>query len=211
MNVESVRRAHGSSERYSFREHAAGRWSLEHIHAQNAERLNRAEQWAEWLRLHREALAHLPSVDEQRRAQLVSAIDEATGSITAAQFRVLEAELTEVFSTSGEAETTGVHSIANLALLPQDVNSALSNGFFEVKRRAVIEWDKKGAYIPVCTRHAFLKYYTSAESQQIHFWSAQDRESYLQAIVDAVAPYLQPNGDLEPQDQTPAVDAPAEA
>lgn len=213
MNVESVRRRRGSSERYSFREHAAGEWSLEHIHAQNAERLNRADQWVEWLRLHREALAHMPSVGEQRRAELLSSIDEAMGSITAARFRVLEAELAEVFSTSGEAETTGVHSIANLALLPRDVNSALSNGFFEVKRRAVIDWDKKGAYIPVCTRHAFLKYYTAAEAQQVHFWSAQDREGYLQALVESVSPYLlEPDDDAaRQQDRAPLVDAPVGA
>ena len=55
MNVETVRQRKHSSERYSFRQHAAGWWSLEHIHAQNAELLNRAEQWAEWLRLHRKA------------------------------------------------------------------------------------------------------------------------------------------------------------
>ncbi|HZL03839.1 MAG TPA: hypothetical protein VFE45_00210, partial [Coriobacteriia bacterium] len=182
-------------------------------HAQNAERLNRADQWVEWLRLHREALAHMPSVDEQRRAELLSSIDEAMGSITAARFRVLEAELAEVFSTSGEAETTGVHSIANLALLPRDVNSALSNGFFEVKRQAVIDWDKKGAYIPVCTRHAFLKYYTAAEAQQVHFWSAQDREGYLQALVETVSPYLlEPDDDAaRQQDRAPLVDAPVGA
>ena len=211
MNMETVRRARGSSERYSFREHAAGQWSLEHIHAQNAERLNRAEQWLEWLRLHKDALAHLPSVDDRRRAELIGAIDEALGSITAARFRVLEAELTEIFSTTGEAETTGVHSIANLALLGQDVNSALSNGFFEVKRRAVIDRDRNGAYIPVCTRHVFLKYYTAAEAQQVHFWSAQDREGYLQAIVETVSPYLRPSEDARPASTTPAVGTPAGA
>ncbi|MEU6832127.1 hypothetical protein ABZ894_26055 [Nocardia beijingensis] len=39
MNVESVRRRAFSSERFFFREYASGSWSLEHIHAQNAERL----------------------------------------------------------------------------------------------------------------------------------------------------------------------------
>lgn len=42
MNVETVRQRMSSSERYSFRAHAAGSWSLEHIHAQNAELLQRA-------------------------------------------------------------------------------------------------------------------------------------------------------------------------
>ncbi len=183
MNVESVRRTQGSSERYSFRDHAAGAWSLEHIHAQNAERLNRAEQWVEWLHLHAEALADLPHLSPARREDLLRRIGEARESITEAKFRVLEQELLDVYSTSEEIGTTGVHSIANLALLDRGVNSALNNGFFEVKRRAIIAWDKAGAYIPVCTRNAFLRYYTAAEAQQAHFWSAQDREGYLDELV----------------------------
>ena len=83
-----------------------------------------------------------------------------------------------------------VHSVANLALLDRRVNSALSNSVFEVKRRQIIDRDKEGQYIPICTRNAFLKYYTAAGAQRIHFWSTQDREDYLDALVDVVAAYL---------------------
>jgi hypothetical protein len=192
MNVESVRRTRGSSERYSFRDHAAGAWSLEHIHAQNAEQLNRAEQWVEWLRLHGEALDHLPHITDAVREDLLRRIGEARESITEAKFRSLEQELLGVFSTSDETGTTGIHSIANLALLDRGVNSALNNAVFEVKRREIIAWDKAGAYIPVCTRNAFLKYYTAADAQQVHFWSAQDREGYLDELVAVMSPYLLP-------------------
>lgn len=190
MNVETVRRTRGSSERYSFRDHAAGSWSLEHIHAQNAERLNKAEQWVEWLRLHEDALAHLPGSAERTYDDLRARIAEARAAISEAKFRALEQELIEIFSADDDAGTTDVHSIANLALLDRDANSALNNGVFEVKRRAIIDQDKHGAYIPVCTRNAFLKYYTSAEAQQIHFWGAKDREGYLDELVSTVSPYL---------------------
>jgi hypothetical protein len=66
---------------------------------------------------------------------------------------------------------------------------------FEVKRRRVIELDRKGEYIPVCTRQVFLKYYTDADAQQVHFWSTQDREAYLNAILateGGVGLYLKP-------------------
>jgi hypothetical protein len=76
MNVETVRRMKDSTERYSFRVHRGQAWSLEHIHAQHAEILTKAEQWKEWLRLHREALADLPFVDEARRVELLTRIDE---------------------------------------------------------------------------------------------------------------------------------------
>ena len=96
MNVETIRSRKLSAERYSFREHAAGRWTLEHIHAQNAEQLNRAEQWKEWLRLHRKALTAFDDIDQSRRRP------SWTGSTRCSRvrphgsgFRPLERELTD--------------------------------------------------------------------------------------------------------------------
>ncbi|MCY0854020.1 DUF262 domain-containing protein [Cupriavidus sp. D39] len=69
MNVETVRQSHHSTERYPFRSHKAQAWSLEHIHAQHAQSLNKAEQWREWLSLHHEVLESL-SVKEPERLVL---------------------------------------------------------------------------------------------------------------------------------------------
>ncbi|MDE0507674.1 MAG: hypothetical protein OXI17_03435, partial [Gammaproteobacteria bacterium] len=69
-------------------------------------------------------------------------------------------------------------------------NSTRGNAGFEVKRRRIRELDKKGDYIPICTRQVFLKYFTDANAQQVHFWSKQDREAYLEAIRSGVHDYL---------------------
>jgi hypothetical protein len=197
MNVETVRRIRHSTERYSFRLHRSAAWSLEHIHAQHAESLTRAEQWKEWLRLHREALVALPTVDPNSRDTLVSKIDASSATIDRQGFQELAREITDIFTvaeSSGPGSVHSVHSVANLALLSCGHNSALGNAVFEVKRRRILELDRHGAYIPICTRHAFLKYYTDAEAQQVHFWSAQDRESYLDAMISeergVIFPYL---------------------
>ncbi|MCY0854019.1 hypothetical protein [Cupriavidus sp. D39] len=58
---------------------------------------------------------------------------------------------------------------------------------FEVKRQKIVEMDRQGAYVPVSTRHVFLKYFTGADAQQIHFWSLRDRESYLDAMIGSVS------------------------
>jgi hypothetical protein len=187
MNVETIRSMKLSSERFSFKEHAARRWSIEHIHAQNAEQLNRAAQWIEWLRLHRDALSGLPAVDDTQRADLTKRINAALEDISAEAFESLEQELGTLFSIAGGGD---IDEIANLALLSSDVNSALSNSVFEVKRRNILERDRNGSYIPICTRNVFLKYYTEAEGQQIHFWGEHDRVGYLGAMQRRVAPYL---------------------
>jgi hypothetical protein len=188
MNVETVRSMTLSAERFSFKEYAAQVWSIEHIHAQNAEQLNRAAQWVDWLRLHRDALTGLPAISEAARADLAERINIAIGDISAEAFAPLEQELTTLFSLAGESGD--VDAIANLALLANGDNSALSNSVFEVKRRSVLARDRLGSYIPVCTRNVFLKYYTDAEGQQIHFWGQHDRDGYLAAIRQYVGPYL---------------------
>jgi len=192
MNVETVRRVAHSTERYSFRLHRLEHWSLEHIHAQHAEVLTKAEQWKEWLRLHREALLDLPTVDETQRSALLARVDDVLARIVAGGDQLRQAfgdiarDVTAAF-TSSDASTAAtshsVHSVTNLALLTSGANSALNNAVFEVKRRRIIDLDRRGAYIPVCTRQVFLKYYTDADAQQVHFWSTQDREAYLRAIL----------------------------
>ena len=70
---------------------------------------------------------------------------------------------------------------------------------FEVKRQRILDLDRKGAYIPICTRQVFLKYYTDADAQQVHFWSTQDREAYLATILSSdsgVGAYLMPEEPL---------------
>lgn len=191
MNVESIRRRVHSSERYSFRAHAAGTWSLEHIHAQNAEPLRRAEQWTTWLRLHSEALTAVPAADPNERDRLLADIQRAlaTSPLSENTFRELEERVFRSLSADGDAEDD-VHSITNLALLASGDNSALSNSVFEVKRQEIIKRDRAGAYIPACTRDAFLKYYTDAHGQQTHFWGAEDRVGYLAEMLRLLNPYL---------------------
>ena len=192
MNVETVRRVAHSTERYSFRLHRLEDWSLEHIHAQHAEVLTKAEQWKEWLRLHREALLELPTIDEAQRSVLLGSVDKVLDRIADGGEQLRQAfgdvarDVTAAFTSSDvstAATTHSVHSVTNLALLTSGANSALNNAVFEVKRRRIIDLDRKGAYVPVCTRQVFLKYYTDADAHQVHFWSMQDREAYLKAIL----------------------------
>jgi hypothetical protein len=199
MNVETVRARKDDTARYSFNAHSRGSWSLEHIHAQNAKELRRDEKiWREWLLLQRDVVEDLPTLESAVRAELLSEIDDVLGMIAEQQvhgvgvrFDAVKAAVEDALTDESTRRGENVHSLANLALLASGDNSALSNSTFEVKRREILARDKAGSYIPPCTRNVFLKYYTDADDQQIHFWGAADRESYLKAILEAVAPYLQ--------------------
>ena len=196
-NVETVREMQDSHQRFSFEAYASGSWSLEHIHAQNAEALTTAEQWSEWLKLHKDALSSLGDLGEDARLALESRIEDVLGNLTQAAFRALEHEIADLFTRDDEAGEQ-VDSISNLALLQDDDNSALGNSAFEVKRRQLLKRDREGSYIPVCTRNVFLKYFTDANVQQVHFWSATDRDAYLRMLEEVLQPYLLPDSEGGP-------------
>lgn len=189
MNVETVRRRSSSLERFPFAEHVRHAWSLEHIHAQNAQDLTKAEQWLTWLDLHAKALAALPGAHDEPTQTLLTEIDAARDNISETKFRDLAERILARFD-QGAGASNDVHGISNLALLDRGINSALSNSVFEAKREHIVAVDRSGGYIPPATRNAFLKYYTGADVQQAHFWSLQDRAAYLDALLETVGDYL---------------------
>lgn len=203
FNVETVRCLKNSSERYPFHAHKSQSWSLEHIHAQHAEKLNTKEQWQEWLKGHRDALASLKldsQAEDAKRKSLVNEIEESLGEINKDSFAQLSIQIMDFFNSEGL--DGDVHSISNLALLSGGANSALSNSVFQVKRLKIIELDRKGQYIPICTRRVFFKYYTEANDQQMHIWSQQDRHFYLDEMISpergVLRKYLKVNAEEQP-------------
>lgn len=189
FNVETCR------ERFPFKEHVGQSWSLEHIHAQNAQDLNRADQWDTWLQEHRKALCdirvegNVGDIDK-----LLADIDAATPHLRTRQFG--QEEFKALAGPILLALNDGVieeadHSISNLALLSHGANAALSNAVFEVKRQKILEMDKCGDYIPSATRNVFLKYYAPADCLQPHYWSLADKVAYLNTIKTTLEPYLQ--------------------
>lgn len=191
FNVLSVMNVKDESLRFPFDKYKGNDWSLEHIHAQNAESLNTTEKRKEWLRLHKEILE-----EETELAKKIGNILEK--DINTEQFRELQQEVFAQLSN----ETGGdyLDSLANMALLNVGNNAALNNSVFEVKRRKIIEMDKAGAYIPYCTRMVFFKYYTPTPSN-LHSWGADDREAYIKAIEETLKPYLKTELNPEPETQ----------
>lgn len=193
FNVETVRNLKNTNQKYSFNQHKRKLWSLEHIHAQNSEGLNKKEDQQEWLRLHRISLEDLMqnSTKKEKIEDVIKEIDEYHDNITKAKFDSIFTDVFELLSEDGDRGY--MHMISNMALLSIDGNAALNNSTFDVKRNKIIELDKNGEYIPICTRRIFLKYYTESKYNQLHFWSQEDRNSYLKAMIGkegVITPYL---------------------
>jgi len=180
-----------SRERFPFKMHVDEVWSLEHIHAQNAQELTRKDQWESWLKLNKATLESLPDTEERR--EFIAELEDALGKLDSARFgdcfRELSARIEAHLSPSGRAGAAD-DTLANLALLSRDDNAALNNAVFEVKRQMVLEWDRQRRYVPLATRHVFLKYYSKAGALHPHFWGPEDKKEYLDAIETELKDYL---------------------
>ena len=71
-------------------------------------------------------------------------------------------------------EFEDVDGITNLALLDQKTNRGYKNAVFPLKRKTIIEQDKTGGFVPICTKECFLKYF-SDYPPKVSFWTQEDR------------------------------------
>ncbi len=191
FNVESVYQMDGKTQRFPFHQYksfTSGKvvWSLEHIHAQHSEGLKTKEQWKLWLEMHKDSVKTVA----KDKTELIKEMEDAIGraKLTGEEFEDIYQKILEVLSEKGEMS---MHSIANLTLLNTADNAVLSNATFDVKRNEIIRMDKAGQYIPFCTKMVFLKYYTTSEKNQLHFWGREDRMEYIENINRVLGKYLQ--------------------
>ena len=190
FNVETVRQIDEQAQRFPFEKYKFGKggkvkWSLEHIHAQQSEGMKTEKVWKEWLEL------HLPSIekglkDEDLAAEMKMLLEKQP--LTGSEFEAIQSKVIQKLSVQGNTEY--LHSIGNLALLNTRDNAALNNSTFDVKRNEIIKMDKKGDFIPFCTKMVFLKYYTPSENNQVHFWGQADRVAYIENINTVLKDYL---------------------
>ena len=192
FNVESVCNSDEHSQRFPFDKYKNGEdgkvvWSLEHIHAQQSEGLSTQKMWKEWLKLHIKSVKFVSHDSDE----LIKKMDDAIKNdrLSRQDFDSIQQKVVDTLSEKGNSEY--LHSIANLALLSSGANAALSNSTFDVKRNEIIEMDKKGAFIPFCTRMVFLKYYTPSDKNQLHFWGKDDRDAYVKQMNIVLEKYLE--------------------
>lgn len=191
FNVESVRKNGENTQWFPFDKFKYSRenkviWSLEHIHAQHSEGLRTQEMWKKWLELHITSVETISNNQYELIEQMRNAI--ANEKLERSEFDTIQQKVIDLLSVKGNTEY--LHSISNMALLNSSDNSALNNSTFDVKRNEIIKMDKRGQFIPFCTKMVFLKYYTPSSENQLHFWGQADRIAYVNAINDVLTDYL---------------------
>ena len=178
--------------RFSFSSYVLEKWSLEHIHAQNSESLHEQKEWINWIEAHIVALDSLllTGLDQADKDEIskikkdYEVLDKK--KIDEKVYKDFYSRILIYLSESGEEE---LHDISNLALLSKDINRTLNNAVFARKRQKIIEFDKEGVYLLPATRNVFLKYYSN-DMNNLPYWSATDRESYVNEMNLRITSFL---------------------
>ena len=196
FNVESTRIAK-NHHFFPFDQYKNESWTLEHIHAQNSERIDKSDKkkWEVWIAENKNALKQLicrfKAGDDFDPRQVISILEDHEKRMSSgAKYNFLD--FTNCFDSVNayfdkmardEGGTPEIHNISNMALLGGSINSSISNTAFEIKRQRIIREDADGKYIPYCTKLVFLKYYNKGNEnfsvQHSFFWSENDRSAYL--------------------------------
>lgn len=174
--------------RFPFDRYIKERWSIEHIHAQNTEGLVTREQWLAWIDDAIYTLNQLENLDDQfKYKELINSLKGSyqDKKINKEQFNEL---FNEVLEETEKQFGSNIHGLENLVLLDRGTNSALSNHFYPVKYKRLKEYDKEGSFIPICTRNAFMKYY-SKKVDNFQLWTEQDRNDYIEAINEVLSSF----------------------
>jgi len=77
------------------------------------------------------------------------------------------------------------NGLFNLALLDKGTNRSYKNAVFAVKRNRILDLDRDGVFVPLCTRNVFLKCY-NPQVDHVMFWTERDQDGYRLAMIDAL-------------------------
>ncbi len=177
-NIQTMLNNTKENSRFPFNRFKKENWDIEHIHAKasEAEVADNFNEQKNWLNDNFEK-ADSVYKDDKLNSRIKN-YEESTGNKDANFQEIIEYVL-------GEEDD----NLRNLCLLDRETNRKYKNDSFKSKRKKIIEQEKKGTFVPICTRNVFMKYY-SKELNQLGQWSEIDRTSYFDNIKEVLTPYL---------------------
>ncbi|WP_405350441.1 DUF262 domain-containing protein [Nonlabens sp. Asnod3-H03] len=179
FNIASIIQSENSSLRFQFNKYKGLNWDIEHIHSVTTEKPERKNHQEDWLK---ELIKY--SKIEEIKVKVENYFE------TKPSERVFDDLYNDVLKEySVDKQITDIDDISNLALLDSGTNRGYKNAVFPIKRDKIIEKERKGVFIPLCTKNAFLKYY-SRGVERMTFWEEEDRKAYKDSIITTIEEYL---------------------
>lgn len=174
-NIQTMLNNESEDSRFPFDRYIREEWDIEHINSVAEEMPKSPKHQEDWLKETKEFLK-----ENQGLLDRAEKYDKDT-------FEKLFIEIINYFNNLKEED--GKNGISNLALLDSGTNRSYKNAVFPLKRKKIIENDKNGTFIPICTKNVFMKNYSN-EVSQMTFWGEKDSADYYQNIKTVLKTYL---------------------
>lgn len=174
-NIKTMLNGKESQARFPFDRFKLEDWDVEHIHAVTEKMPTTETHQKEWLD---EVEKHCSNNNLAGRVKALLSKTSWDGD----DFKILFEDLIQWFSDNDE---NNVNDLSNLVLLDQRTNRGYGNAIFPEKRQKIIEREKQGVFVPVCTKNVFMKFY-SADVKKYTVWCQTDREAYADNIKEVV-------------------------
>lgn len=202
FNIVSLLSNPKSNSSFQFDRYKRESWDVEHIRSVASDMPESISNQKKWLIDVKDYLDNsnmdtrsfkLNETDKGKKQWINDDINQILHAQTFEQdkFADVYKRIIELYDPSnGEAVD---NSIGNLTLLDRYTNRSYKNAIFPIKRKHIIELDKKAIYAPLCTKNVFLKYY-SKDLDNMLYWRSEDSQDHQDAIIEIIAEYFLKNG-----------------
>lgn len=207
FNIQTIISTTEADMRFPFDKYKSQNWDIEHINSQVDKTINPANRKA-WALDLLEFYTGINGYSDEPKSEItkkemqinkVETLEHPTKVICQKLIKILESEtVNEIAFQSVYDEIINLHSIkdfiendslSNLALLDDVTNRGYGNAMFFIKRKKIIENDRQGIFVPICTKNVFLKYYTKHSDNNLS-WTQNDANDYLETMKDVLKKYL---------------------
>lgn len=174
-NIQTMLNYNVDNSRFPFHLYKKENWDIEHITSVKDKMPEGPKGKENWLM---DTIGFIEDQELKKKAKNFTTDDD---------FDELYNEIISHFNR--DIKEDDINDLSNLALLDSSTNRGYKNAVFPVKRMTIIQKEKSGKFIPLCTKNAFLKYF-SEYPPKMSFWTQEDREKYYFDIEKVLKVYL---------------------
>jgi len=209
FNIQTILSNEKSNMRFPFNLYKNEDWDIEHVRSQTDKNITGTDR-KEWAKDMLEYFTGFANEAEQKQYidtientdlevfRTISEKEQSKNTLSdlyhvAYADKIDDARFSSVYNTIRiefkEDNEPSKCAISNLALLDTATNRSYKNAFFPIKRGIILQNDKRGTFIPICTKNVFMKAY-SKKFDEVMYWNKHDADFYLKAIEETLVDYL---------------------
>lgn len=186
-NILTMLQNECDSSYFPFDEYKLRNWNIEHIASRKDSSSVPQQNREDWLN---DVISYI-DVSAKNGKELQKRVQKCLNDktfVNDADFNPLYDDVTDHFNKY--LTDRDINGLSNLALLDESTNKSYKNAVFPLKRKKIIDLDKSGGFVPICTKNTFLKYF-SDYPPKVSFWTDDDREKYEEDLVRVLSNYLE--------------------